>query len=175
MTKIFILKFITTLLIALFLCTACTTLGNAPIKIGDTEAQTTALLGRPALRYADGSAITLIYPRGPFGQETYVARFGTNGRLSSYEQVLTMQKFGTIRIGKDTKDVIMKTFGPPAETTYLSLPKLEVWSYRYKENNVWDSMMHVHFDQSGLVHKIQNGPDRRNEEREPFPGLLLGI
>ena len=35
----------------------------------------------------------------------------------------------------------------------------EVWSYRYKEAGVWNSLMSVHFDQQGVVRQMLNGPD----------------
>lgn len=145
-----------------------------PVHIGDSEAQITSLLGKPAVRYANGAEATLIYPRGPFGQETYVASFGPDGKLRSYEQVLSTQKFGTIKINEDNKQTIMRTFGPPAETSYLSIPKLEVWSYRYRESNVWNSMMHVHFDKAGIVRKLESGPDPRDDDRDIFSGILGG-
>jgi hypothetical protein len=63
---------------------------------------------------------------------------------------------------------VLHTLGRPAETSYLSRQKLEVWSYRYKESGVWNSMMHVHFDDDGIVRMMQNGPDMEREERRSF-------
>jgi hypothetical protein len=45
----------------------------------------------------------------------------------------------------------------------------EVWSYRYKEAGVWNSMMHVHFDERGIVRQMLNGPDPRYDDRFRFP------
>jgi hypothetical protein len=79
---------------------------------------------------------------------------------------LNDQTFATIKPGVATKEEVLHTVGRPAETVYLPLSKLEVWSYRYKQSGVWDSMMHVHFDQGGIVRMMQNGPDLMREE--PF-------
>ena len=151
--------------LAVLIClTGCSTV--APVAPGDSDAQVIATLGRPTARYQDGDQQMLEYRRGPAGQQTYMVRIGADGHLISYEQVLTMQKFGTIRIGEATKADVLRTVGQPAEVSTLSLRQLEVWSYRYKENNVWNSMMHVHFDKSGIVRQLLNGPDPRYEEHE---------
>jgi hypothetical protein len=136
----------------------CALMTNPPVA-GTTESEIVAQLGRPTASYQDGNNKLLEYAHGPAGQQTYMARIGTDGKLISYEQVLTAERFGTIKIGEASKDDVLHAIGTPSETSYLSLPKLEVWSYRYKESGVWNSMMHVHFDQAGIVRKLQNGPD----------------
>ena len=82
--------------------------------------------------------------------------------------MLTGQKFATLKIGAATRDEVLRTLGRPAERSYLSLPDLEVWSYRYKESGVWNSMMHIHFDRAGTVRMMQNGPDPMYEEKRLF-------
>jgi hypothetical protein len=156
----------------LILLTGCASLTAAPPP-GASEQEVIAMLGQPTNRYQDGATQILEYAWGPAGQQTYMARFDNDGRLASYEQVLTTQKFSTIKIGETTKEIILLTFGRPTEISYLTLPQLEVWSYRYKENNVWDSMMHVHFDHAGIVRKVQNGPDPRYEDHDRFSRLFF--
>jgi hypothetical protein len=51
---------------------------------------------------------------------------------------------------------------------YLSLRGLEVWSYRYKQSGVWNSMMHIHFSKDGIVREMQSGPDPLYEEKRGF-------
>ena len=147
---------------------ACAGLGAPPPLPGEPRAAVEAKLGRPGAEYPAGADSMLEYATGPFGQYTYMARIGPDGRLKSFEQVLTGEKFATIKIGRDTKADVLRTIGRPAETSYLSWQKLEVWSYRYKESGVWDSMMHVHFDGNGVVHSLMNGPDPMKEERRGF-------
>ncbi len=151
------------ILLALAL-TGCAT--TPPLYPGDTESVVLAKLGQPAARYRVGNEQWLEYPTGPFGQRTWFARISSEGKLTQYEQVLTSEKFATINVDQANKDEVLRTIGHPAETSYLSLPKLEVWSYRYKEAGVWNSMMHVHFDKDGIVRKMQNGPDPAYD-REP--------
>lgn len=70
--------------------------------------------------------------------------------------------------GVASKTDVLHAIGRPAERSWLRLPDLEVWSYRYKENNVWNSMMHVHFDRAGVLKMMQNGPDPMLEEKRFF-------
>lgn len=153
---------------------ACAAIIPASVHIGDAEAELIAKRGQPAHRYKDGNVHLFEYPTGPWGQRTYMARVGPDGRVISFEQVLTTQKFASIKVGEATKDDVLRTIGSPSETSYLSLSDLEVWSYPYKENDIWNSVMHVHFDRAGIVRKMLNGPDLRFDPDRRFPFGILG-
>ena len=142
-------------------------LREAP-AIGDPQATVIAKFGQPTARYPAPSGALLENATGPFGQATYMARIGADGRLASFEQVLTGEKFAQLKIGVADKAAVLHTLGRPAERSYLSLSDLEVWSYRYKESGVWNSMMHVHFDRAGVLRMMQNGPDPMYEEKRLF-------
>jgi hypothetical protein len=152
---------------------ACSVLIPAPINKGDSEADVIAKRGQPAHRYRHGTDILLEYPTGPFGQRTYMARIGSDGKVVSFDQVLNSETFGTIKVGVATKADVLRTIGSPSETSYLSLTDLEVWSYPYKESNVWNSVMHVHFDRAGIVRKMLNAPDPRYDPDRRFPFAFL--
>jgi hypothetical protein len=137
-----------------------------PPQPGEPMASVEGRLGRPTARFQVGSDTVAEYGAGAFGQFTYMARYGPDGRLRSYEQVLTDEKFATVKLGVDDKTSILHTFGHPAETSYLSLRDLEVWSYRYKQSGVWDSMMHVHFSRDGKVREMMAGPDPMRESKD---------
>ena len=147
---------------------ACAALTREPPIVGDPVATVVAKFGQPTATYPSPPGQVLEYATGPFGQATYMARIGPDGRLIAFEQVLTGDKFATIKIDRATKTDVLHTLGRPAERSYLSLSDLEVWSYRYKESGVWNSMMHVHFDRSGIVRMMQNGPDPMYEEKRLF-------
>lgn len=139
---------------------------------GEPEQAVIDKLGTPTHRYRDREGSLLEYASGPYGQQTYIARIGKDGRLQTFEQVLTSEKFASIVPGKSTRQDVLHTLGAPGSTSYLPLSELEVWSYAYKEANAWDSMMHVHFDRAGIVRKMENGPD---PNREPDFRLGLGL
>ncbi len=152
----------------LLMLSACAALMPPPINIGEPEASVVAKLGRPTARIPDSNGYLLEYSRNPWGQAIDMARFGNDGRLISYEQVLTTEKFASIKPGVSTKTEVLRTIGHPSETSYLSRLQLEVWTYPYKENGVWNSMMHVHFNNNGTVNKIENGPDLRFDRDGKF-------
>ena len=142
--------------------TACA--GPPPLP-GEPLAAVTAKLGQPTASYPDGADTLLEYAAGPFGQYAWMARIGADGRLRSYEQVLTTEKFATVKIGKDTKQTILRTFGRPADVVHYWSVDGDVWLYRYKEQDVWNSEMSVQFDRNDVVQAMVNGPDPTRERR----------
>ncbi len=169
-----LLRYISLAAIVLFMG-ACASLGGQSVMPGETESAVISKLGAPTHRYQDGEEHLLEYMTGPWGQQTHMARIGRDGRLVSYEQVLTLEKFASLKVGQATKDDVLKAIGAPSDTTYLSLSELEVWSYPYKEANVWNSVMHVHFDKRGIVERMQGGPDRRYDPDSRWPGGLMRL
>jgi len=158
-----------TTLAATLLLAACAT-RPAPLP-GETADVVEAKLGKPTSIYSDGTgaARSLEYATGPMGQYTWMARLGSDGRLTAYEQVLTGEKFATLKVDQATKEQVLRTIGRPAERSRVAMQNYEVWSYRYKEAGVWNSMMHVHFDEQGVVRQMMNGPDPMYEPRERSP------
>ena len=146
----------------------CAGLGGPPAAPGDSVDTVRLELGQPTATYSAGPEQVLEYANGPMGQTTFMAHIGADRRLTTFEQVLTGEKFATLKVGTATRDDVLHTIGRPAERSYLPLRDFEVWSYRYKEAGVWNSMMHVHFDRAGIVRMMQNGPDPMYEERRFF-------
>ncbi|PUA16569.1 hypothetical protein [Glaciimonas sp. PCH181] len=134
-----------------------------PVTPGEPEPQVLSRLGKPDATYQNGNERLLEYGRGAFGQQTYMAHIGADGNLISYEQVLTLAKFATIKVGQSTKNDVLRTVGHPIDTIFYNRVKLEGWNYGFKESGVWNSLMTVYFDQSGIVAKLENGPDPRFE------------
>lgn len=150
------------LLLTFFILAGCGTaskvFGPAPMP-GDTEQDVIAKRGVPAYRYRVGDQTLLEYPGGYYGQQTFMARIGPDGRLISYDQVRTVERFGQIKINESTKQDVLMIVGTPSEVTPQPRRQLEVWSYRYKENEVWHSIMHIMFDQAGIVRAMENARD----------------
>lgn len=140
---------------------SCATWQHGPIQPGQSEAEVITRLGTPTARYRDGSDRLLEYRRGPMGQTTHMARIDASGRLASYEQVLTLEQFGKIKAGTSRKEDVLKLVGAPSERRSYFRSNDEVWHYPYKENGVWDSQMSISFDESGIVSRVESGPDPR--------------
>ena len=123
-------------------------------------------LGQPNAVYPEPDGGQVLEYRGqPMGQFQYMARIGPDGRLIVYEQVLTNASFAKVKIDHTTKDEILRMFGQPAEISRVYAHNYEVWSYRYKESGVWNSMMSVNFDENGIVRQMLNGPDPLYDDR----------
>jgi hypothetical protein len=153
-------------LAAALLLSGCAHLFGPPPQPGDTVDVVVDKLGAPIDVYQEpGAGRVFAYPKGPYGQVTYMVKFGPDNRVQTYEQVLTSEKFALIKVDRTTRDEVLRTFGRPAERSRVAMHDYEVWSYRYKENGVWDSLMHVHFDHEGVVRLLQNGPDPMYDRR----------
>jgi len=165
-----------TLFLALCL-TGCTML-SPPLDPGATEQAVVERYGRPTAIYPNGETAMWEYSGGYWSQETHMARMDRDKRLISWEQVRTDAKFATLTIGKSTANDVLKTVGTPTETSQIHLNNYKVWTYRYKQDGVWDSMMHVMFDDDGIVQKMEIGRDpmydgdKRGWGR---PGIGIGI
>lgn len=148
---------LTTLILSLTL-SGCASIFSTPAP-GTPAEEVIALKGTPDAEYLEGDTRLLEWSVGPWAQYAYMARIGPDGRLISYEQVLTREKFDTIRIDHAGKNDVLKTVGHPTETDYLPLIDREVWAYRYKEEGIWNSMMYIYFDSQGIVRRMENGQD----------------
>ena len=144
---------------------ACASLSPPQLAAGESAEAVKAKLGQPTATYANGRDTMLEYAGGPFGQYTRMARIGPDGKLISFEQVLSSEKFATIKPRQDNKQTVLSTFGRPAQQVRYASVDGDVWVYRYKEQNVWDSVMHVEFDRNGTVLALVNGPDPERESR----------
>jgi hypothetical protein len=156
------------MLAAAVLLAGCATLSGPPALPGDSMDAVRAKMGRPTAVRTAPSGTVYEYGAGMFGQQAWMARFDSSGRLLSVTQVRTGEVFATIRPGVATKADVLDRLGQPSETSRVHLGNFEVWSYRYKESNVWNSMMHVHFDQGGVVRLMQSGPDPFYEDKRPY-------
>ena len=81
---------------------------TAPVP-GDTVADTQAKFGAPTAVYPISTGQVMEYATGPMGQYTWMANVGPDGRLVSFEQVLTGEKFATLKIGKSRKEDVLRT------------------------------------------------------------------
>jgi hypothetical protein len=144
-------------LIVLFVPTVCAFAAGP--QIGSSASDIERQLGRPTDRFATAAGDTLEYKRGPFGRGTYMAHLDKSGRLVSYEQVLSTERFALVQVGKTTAREVKELFGSPSATSRFPLMNLDAWQYPYQENGVWDSAMSIYFDQNGIVRKMESGPD----------------
>jgi len=147
---------------------ACASMATVPP--GTPLAQVEEHYGRPtyACPLPDGGQ-RLIWSRQPMGQEAFGTNVGSDGRIDKIVPLLTDQHFSVLGQGTWTPQQVLCEFGPPAERDGVGLPgdiKI-VWSYRYKQYGVWNSLMYVYFGTDGKqVTRFHPGPDPMFEPRE---------
>jgi len=131
-------------------------------SMGDVEGR----MGKPVdvVKAPDGDTVWQ-YPKGPYGQFTYVARFGADQRVKSFTQVLTFDNFTKIQKGM-TKDEIRLMFGRPAEVhTYRNLNE-EAWFYRYQAPVTEPRIYGVYFD--ATTNRVKSISDQQDELLNPI-------
>jgi hypothetical protein len=138
---------------------ACAVLSNPTVSPGESESAVISRLGKPTAVYPDGPDHLLEYRTNPGGQATYMIRVDSGGHARGLEQVLTTEKFATIKPGVDTRDTVLRKVGAPYETSYLRFARQDVWTYMYRDQGVWDNLMHVQFTEDGKVATLMNAPD----------------
>ena len=169
-----LLSLFSILFIVLF--SGCATFAS-PLEPGATAEAVQARHGKPSAIYPDGDTVLWEYAGGFWSQFTHMARLDKNNRLVSWEQVRTDQKFATLKPGKSDQAAVLRTVGQPTEVARVRLNSFEVWSYRYKQDGVWDSLMHVMFDEDGIVQRMEAGQDLMGEERGALrrSGVSIGF
>ncbi len=112
----------------------------------------------------------VIWSMQPLGQYAWGTHVDDQGNVDEVVPILTTENFRKLDEGTWDADQVRCEYGPPAETGPVGLPSVrqEVWSYRFKENGAWNSLMHVYFDpETGEVTRHHAGPDPLYE-RERF-------
>ena len=150
---------------SLFAMAGCASI--AKVSPGTPASEVVQQFGAPTLTcpLPDGGQ-RLIWSRQPFGQEAWGTNTLADGRGGPIEQLLTDNRFQALKTGLWTPERLLCEFGPPAEKSAVGLPSsLQiVWSWRYMQDGVWYSLMHVYLGQDGeRVTRFHPGPDPRYE------------
>ena len=153
-------------LAGLTLLSACTTLSDMPAGTPLTELE--KHFGAPTISCPSHTTPPqrLVWSMQPMGQYAWGVEVNHKQELLNAEQVLQDKYFALLNEGIWDKERVHCYFGPPANkdmTPYLGV-KMEVWSYRYKQNATWDSLMYVYFNDEGVVKHHHPGPDPRYED-----------
>lgn len=104
----------------------------------------------------------VIWSQQPFGQYAWASNLSADGRVERIEPILTDEHFKVLATGDWTPEQVRCEFGPPADIGSVGLPSVRqvVWSYRYRQDHVWNSLMFVYFGRDGVrVTQFHPGPD----------------
>jgi hypothetical protein len=145
--------------------TACVSIKT--VTPGTPVTQVIQQFGQPTLTCPLGTGgQRLIWSQQPGGQEAWGTTTDAEGRVGPVTQLLTDAHFQVLKTGTWTPEQLLCEFGPPAEKTAVGLPSsLQiVWSWRYMQDGVWYSLMHVYLGRDGeQVTRFHPGPDPRYE------------
>jgi SmpA / OmlA family len=150
-----------TIAMAVLLLVGCAPSVQPGASMGDVESR----MGKPVdvVKAPDGDTVWQ-YPKGPYGQFTYMARFGADQRVKSFTQALTLDNFYKIQNGM-TKDEIRLMFGRPGEVyTYRNLNQ-EAWFYRFQAPVAQARIYGVYFD--ATTSRVQSISDQKDELFDP--------
>ncbi|MGB3276793.1 MAG: hypothetical protein WBA82_11445 [Castellaniella sp.] len=140
---------------------------------GTPLAQVTAQFGAPTLQCVDRQGHDrAVWSRQPLGQYAWGATVDAQGRVQKVEPILTDEHFQILKQGTWTANQVRCEFGPPAIIDTAGLPNVRqiVWSYRYKQDHVWNSLMYVFMGPAGdQVTKFHPGPDPMYIYDDSFP------
>jgi hypothetical protein len=110
--------------------------GKNSAQAGDSQETVRTRLGPPALERKLPSGDTAwFYVTGPSGFFTWRAVFGPDGRLTQYDQVLTMQNFDAIPVGA-SRDAVLDRLGPPMQKMTFERTATETWTYRWMDGTL---------------------------------------
>ena len=151
------------ILVAAILATAAGCAQIAGVKPGTPLTVVEKHFGAPTTicPTADGTK-RAIWSQQPMGEFAFATTIDSESRVGEFEQVLTDQSFEKLGQGVWTPEQVLCEFGPPEKIDKVGLPgdlKI-VWSYRYRQNGVWYSLMYVFFGTDGkAVTQFFAGPD----------------
>ncbi|QIM49051.1 hypothetical protein G9Q38_07580 [Pusillimonas sp. DMV24BSW_D] len=145
----------------LALITGCASITSVPP--GTPAQQMIGRFGTPTYQCPlENGGTRLIWSLQPFGQQAWATNTDKEGRTEGVKPVLTDAHFSMLREGVWTPEKLLCEFGPPAEKSAVGLPSVRqiVWSYRYQQDGVWNSLMHVYLGRDGnQVTRFHPGPD----------------
>ena len=137
---------------AALLVSACAGYGGAGLKPGiATEGEVRATMGPPAMELRDSDGTRhLYYPRGPLGNQTYVADLGSDGLLREVRQVLGDDTFNRIQQGM-TGEEVLRRIGPPREKMHFANLRQTAWDYKFRDTWGYEAIFSVMVDDNGIV------------------------
>lgn len=119
------------------------------------ESDVETVMGAPAeVREVPGGGTVLWYPRMPYGDGSYAALIGPDGRLLSIEQRITEENIAHIVPGRSTADEVRDIVGPPYRVDQFPRMGREIWTYRIVMSFPFPKALYVQFSGDGVVREV---------------------
>ena len=137
------------------LVAGCASYSGAGLVPGvSSESDVQAVMGAPAeVRKVPGRGSVLWYPRMPYGDGSYAALIGPDGRLVSIEQRITEENIGQIVRGRSTEDDVRAIVGPPYRVDENPRMGREIWTYKMQVFP-FPKVLLVQFSTDGVAREV---------------------
>lgn len=138
------------------------------VKPGTSVAEVLQKFGKPSTECSkeDGTK-RLIWTMQPYGQYAWGTNTTPQGTIVGFQQLLTDAHFEVLSTGRWTAKDVLCEFGEPANKDGIAKGREIVWAYRYKQDDVWNSLMYVYMGADGnLANRFHPGPDPMYEDRD---------
>jgi hypothetical protein len=131
------------------------------VKPGMSVAEAIQKLGKASTTCKrENGTERLIWTLQPYGQYAWGTDTTPQGTVVGMQQLLTDANFQKLATGRWTGQQVLCEFGEPANKDGVAKGNEIVWAYRYKQDDVWPSMMYVYMGSEGnLAHRFHPGPD----------------
>jgi hypothetical protein len=163
--------------IAAFLCALALAgcASPAALTVGMDRTAVLAKVGRPSAEYPlpaaapaaaapGGTGANVASHRleyvGGLAQTAWLVDLDAGDRVVGVTQGHALLNFAQIRVGTDDQAAVRRRLGTPNEVQRYALSGLTAWHYPYRDGP-WNLEMSVMFDDSGVVRRMESGPDPR--------------
>lgn len=135
------------------------------VQPGMSREQVIASYGTPTRTVPLASGTRLQYSAQPAGQWAIMVDLDAAGKVVSSRQVLNIQDFSRIEVGKWTRADVEREFGRPAKVDGVASWPGDVMTYRWRDA-VQDMFFFVYLDAGNVVQRVGQGmefPIRMND------------
>ena len=111
----------------------------------------------------------LVWSQQPYGQYAWGTNTTPDGRVGVIEPILTDAYFRRLDEGQWPAERVLCEFGRPAEVEQVGMPSVRqtVWAYRYRQDHVWNSLMHLYMGRDGkMLERRHAAPDPLFDPRD---------
>lgn len=138
----------TFLLFVLFLVAGCSSFAPSKSLLGQDRQAVVAAMGMPHSEVVEPQGKRLVYPRGPFGKSTFFVYLNSAGRVTHWEDVLTLTNFYRIAPGMRAEQV-EALIGPSMMHSHVVKGSETIWSYPF--HNSTCQVFQVAITPAGIV------------------------
>jgi len=119
-----------------------------------SESDVEATMGAPTeVHEVPGGGAVLWYPRMPYGDGSYAAMIGPDGKLVSIEQRLTEENVAHIVPNRSTAQEVRDIVGPPYRIDQFPRMGREIWTYK-QQVFPFPKALFVQFSPDGVAREV---------------------